>query len=356
MIIIAILATFLLCVYWGGAVALHANVNSSNIKHNSNPILTIRTAQPLRKKFTKTVWWTGTVRSVNTAKVGSQQDGIIKKIYVDDNAAVKKGDKIFLIGGVSIENQLHQLLSKSDLIQQKITLTKQILNNKRQAVNFHVLPTNELLQAKIQLKQLQQQRKSIKIQIENIKSQSIITSPIDGVFSNRKVTKGQLVSKFTTLANVIDTHHLRIIAKTFTHAQLRGCKAEFDSDGIKLTGIVRNVLPRKTPEGAAIIYITSNEINRHCQIGQTLSGQIIIGKYPTLAIPKSAMVYDDNENAFVFIETPTGKYIKHKIKTGSHSGKFIEIVSGIKPTDKIVVEGAYELFFAHFNKIYKVAD
>ena len=90
--------------------------------------------------------------------------------------------------------------------------------------------------------------------------------------------------------------------------------------------------------------------------GQTAAGTVVISVHEkALSIPQSAVIRDDEGQAYVFLKGPSGYSRKH-IETGIVAGGTIEITSGLREEDVVVVQSAYELFYRDFNKTYKVKD
>ena len=87
-----------------------------------------------------------------------------------------------------------------------------------------------------------------------------------------------------------------------------------------------------------------------------MAGTIILAAHENaLAVPQAAVVRDEEERAYVFLQNRSG-YRRQPVKTGIVASGWIEITSGLKAGDEVVVQGAYELLYQDFNKIYKVAD
>ncbi len=123
-------------------------------------------------------------------------------------------------------------------------------------------------------------------------------------------------------------------------------------------GTITNVLPERTAMGADIVWIKGNDFDSVFKPGETISGNIVFSMHKkALAVPESAIVRDNNENSFVFLKNAnTSGYHRQGVKTGMISHGMAEILQGLKKDDRIVVQGAYQLFYNDFNKIYKVVD
>ena len=73
---------------------------------------------------------TGTVKPINQVEVGTQVSGIIKKLYVDFNSIVKKGQLLAEIDKEMLDNELKAMQSNLDAA--KIEFNFQQLNYNRQ--------------------------------------------------------------------------------------------------------------------------------------------------------------------------------------------------------------------------------
>ncbi len=56
-----------------------------------------------------------------------------------------------------------------------------------------------------------------------------------------------------------------------------------------------------------------------------------------MAIPESLLQFGENDSAYVEVETASQQYEKRYIETGLSDGINIEIISGLKFTDKIKI-------------------
>ncbi|HVN78158.1 MAG TPA: efflux RND transporter periplasmic adaptor subunit, partial [Terriglobia bacterium] len=61
--------------------------------------------------------------------------------------------------------------------------------------------------------------------------------------------------------------------------------------------------------------------------------------HPEPVLPVGAIVHGD-ENSYVYVQLEPGKFQKTNVQTGKRSGDVISIVSGVKPGDRVVVDGA----------------
>ena len=172
---------------------------------------------------------------------------------------------------------------------------------------------------------------------------------------------GQIVSTGAQDGAITKKADLRIVASLFPPVDipLQGKVAIINTAaGEMITGTIVNALPQPTITGVSfiwIVWIEGDAINRKMQAGETASGEIPLHiRRDVLALPAEAIVRDEKEQPFVFLNV-TGGYRKQPVKTGFTSEGWVEVVSGVAEGTEVVVQGAYELFHRDFSKV-KVAD
>jgi len=76
-------------------------------------------------------------------------------------------------------------------------------------------------------------------------------------------------------------------------------------------------------------------------LGGSLTGDILLHAHSGLTVPRSAVLEDD-QGAFVF-RIVDGRGRRTAVTTGLQSDQWIEIASGLKAGEAVVVTGNYEL-------------
>jgi multidrug efflux pump subunit AcrA (membrane-fusion protein) len=259
-------------------------------------IALVKTGHPERRNFTLCCRWFGRVESKRAVKVVAPEAGRVVTIEAGDGAITKKGEVLFSLDGLIKTRQRR------------------------------------------------------------------ITSPTTGIFTNLRVNIGQDIEKGAHLADIISPTDLRIVTSLSPSADipLEGRTAViYSTKGETIPGIVVKVIPQRTLTGVTFvwtIWIEGDAINRQMKLGETASGEIpLFVRKKVLALPTDAIVRDEQEQPFVFLNV-AGGYRKQPVKTGLTSEDWVEVVSGIPEGAEVVVQGAYELFYKDFSKIYKVAD
>jgi HlyD family secretion protein len=191
---------------------------------------TFDTVKVERGVISNSVTATGTIEAITTVDVGTQVSGIIKKVYVDFNDVVKKGQLLAKIDETNLLEQLKQ--SQANLDQAVAQLNYQDATYKR----LKALYEKELV-AESDYDQAVLNYENAKASVVNAKSAvsraqvnldyATITSPIDGVVLNRAVEEGQ------TVAASFNTPTLFTIVNDLTQMEVQTSVDEADIGKVK---------------------------------------------------------------------------------------------------------------------------
>jgi len=318
-----------------------------------------KTDVPRRQNFTETCRWFGKVESKEKIDIIMMKTSWIASVNTEDGIAVKKGTLLFTLNDPLIAGRLEIVRKKVFDLQQEATLGEQEVSTGKKAVTRKRPENERRISGKDSLARLRAGLESGKQEILFLQDALYVRATAAGVFTNRKVSVGQMVRKGDKLAEIISVKHLRVIATLFPLKDigLEGKKAIIDvPNGGSISATVVKEFPRRTAEGATIVWIEAPDLGRVFRPGETVSGRITLSLHKrALAVPQGAVVRDEKEQAYVFLKDSSG-YRRKPVKTGIVSDDWVEIVAGLKEGDELVVRGAYELFYRNFNKIYKVAD
>jgi RND family efflux transporter MFP subunit len=319
----------------------------------------ITTARPSRRDFPVGVPWMGKVESQQKVRLIALEAGRVASISVADGDSVIQGSEIIRLAGPMVQSRLSAMQTHLAAIRERLELAQQRVTHKRQAVAEKVAAIDELLQAQDALVQRQA---DLTAALEAQKAFTVrlsLRAPISGVFTQCQVSIGQDVDPGTILATVLDPTHLRIEATVFLTetAPLRGRTAMVVLDSkASLTGTVTHVLPDRTPTGGTRVWITGEAMHQALRPGQGVRGTLRLATHTAaLAVPRSALVYDEQEIPYVFIKQEQ-RYTQQQVQTGLTANGWVEILTGLEPRDDVVTQGAYELFYRTFSHTFKVAD
>lgn len=244
--------------------------------------------------------------------------------------------------GLITQQQLNTSKTQVDITEQKIkSIRQQIesLNQSLKLVNIGSRP-EEIEASREQVDSALAEVNVYKSQLSNY----IITSPLSGVVTKKFLSQGSLVTQNTPIVTVTNTSNPQIILN-IPENQIENIKIGQKVD-IKTSNTSKNVYKAKISE----IYPTIDDttrlgkvradmlLNNNLKLGMTLIGNIYtIEKINTLTLPTDAIIKDKNE---VFVYTAIdNKAVKKNVVIGIEEPDITEVISGIKPTDRIVLRG-----------------
>ena len=371
-IIIAVIA---LAVLAGGGTWLYRSRNSKAL-----PFKTVRVD---RGEVTQSVSATGNLNAVTTVQVGSQVSGTIRKIFVDFNSPVKKGQPIAEIDTSLFQASVVQARggldsAKANLNKAKVTAADSLRTLQR---NKELLKDGFVAQADVDNAQTNYdsavtQVAASEAQVEQAKGAlsvaetnlgyTTIYSPVNGTVVSRNVDVGQ------TVAASFQTPTLFTIAQDLTKMQIDTNVDEADigntKEGQTATFTV-DAYPEKTFTGKVSQVrnspiITQNVVTYDVVIavdnkemllkpGMTTNVSIFTSTVKdTLKIPNAALRYrpsgkgkpegkKEAAGPRVYVVGPEGTPQAVPVKLGITDGNFTQLVEGnLKQGDALITEEA----------------
>jgi multidrug efflux pump subunit AcrA (membrane-fusion protein) len=184
-----------------------------------------------------------------------------------------------------------------------------------------------------------------------------LTAPVTGLVNEIKATSGQLVETGTELLTISNLSTVLLEAQvferdlpvvrdstraSFTSAALSGevyTIGTADGDG-RLVSIGQTVDPQT--RAVPVIYEVINPLGR-LREGNFVEITIdTSGDQKVLAVPKQAVVREQGQT-FVYVLTGGETFERRTVALGAEGADFYEVKSGIKESDRVVVEGVYQL-------------
>jgi RND family efflux transporter MFP subunit len=319
----------------------------------------IAVSQPVTRTLVQAVPWVGVVESRARVQVKALQAGGVETIDVQDETPVKPGATILQLGGPQIEMQRARLQADAQSLQSQLALAQQTAEQIKQSLGAQLATREQLATAQEAQVKLAGDLRNAQLALQAFEQQVRIVAPAAGVFTNRRVSAGQTVSSGDVVGEIVDANNLRITASVFVRGivALEGREATVRIDATQsLAGTVRRILPQAGSTGATIVWIEGPQINERLRPGQSVSGQVTIAvRQAALTVPRSAIVYDANEQPLVFVEED-GTYESRPVRLGLTQDSWVEVLSGLEPGQPVVTRGAYELFYRRFNEQFKVED
>jgi len=177
--------------------------------------------------------------------------------------------------------------------------------------------------------------------------QGVIRAPIAGTVVERLITPGQLLQAGSTACfTLADLSHVWVMAQ-LSESDLGtvhvGDSAEVVTGAGQrnLSGTLSNIAALVSPDTGLIAARVAMD-----NPGDVLKKQMYVNvlihsrqQSQGLLVPVSAILRDDENLPFVYVAQPDGSFARQRITAGYRDGNNVEIDSGLKAGEQVVVDG-----------------
>ena len=180
-----------------------------------------------------------------------------------------------------------------------------------------------------------------------------IRAPIAGTVVEKNITPGQLLQAGSTPCfTIADLSNVWVMAQLFgdeVQSVHVGDSAQIGTDdGTKdMTGTVTNVAAEVDPDTRAVVARVSVP-NPHDTLKKQMYVRVEIAAHQAtqgLLVPVAAVLRDDDNLPFVYVEQHDGRFARAHVTLGERSGDRYLIPAGLHAGERIVSDGALFLRF-----------
>ncbi len=185
----------------------------------------LNTVVAQRGNVTNSVTATGTVEPIEQVEVGTQVSGVIKKLHVDYNSIVKRGQLLAELDRSTLLARVLQSRASLASAQNELTYQNQNYTRIKTLFNSEMVSETEFENAQYKLNNAKATVDRLKSELEQADvnlAYATILSPIDGIVLDRTVEEGQ------TVAASFNTPTLFTIARDLTRMQVEANVDEAD--------------------------------------------------------------------------------------------------------------------------------
>lgn len=352
-------------------------------------IILLETTKAVYGSVSNSVTATGTLQPVDTVAVGSQISGTIKKVYVDFNSPVKKGQLLAQLDQSLMQAQVEQYSALLQQARSNVVYQRSNFDRQNKLYKVGAVSKADLETAVYQYASANESVNSITAQLRTAQKNlgfTDIYSPIDGTVLSRSVSEGQ------TVAASLNTPTLFSIAKDLTRMQVQAAVDEADIGYVKdgqraifsvdafpadtFAGTVKEIRLRSSVSANVVTYTTIIDApngNMKLKPGMTASitiytreiNHVLIipaaslsftpdsvlrktyrvsnaekktGKKQTVALPEQFTDSSGNKlsNGVVWVRKDSVTMERRAIITGLDDKTIVQVVAGLKEGDEII--------------------
>ena len=316
-------------------------LSSCHSEHDHEEIeSTFKVTTPEVKDTTIYRKYVSQIRSINHIELRSQERGYLEHIYVDEGEFVKKGQLMFKIMPLIYQAETQKSRAEAEFARIEYQNTKQLADSNIVSKNELALAKAEYDKAKAQLSLSQAHLGFTEIR-----------APFDGITGRfHEVRLGSLIDEGELLTKLSDNSKMWVYFNVpeaeyldyATRKQDSLLKVKLQMANNKLfsyNGIVETIEADFNNETGNIAFRATfpnpEKVLRHGETGNILIPTVL---KDALIIPQKA-TFEILDKKYVYVIDENDELVTRKIEVKEEMEHFYAIASGLKKSDKILLEG-----------------
>ena len=329
------------------------------------PSVQVEVADVIQKDVSLQIEWVGTTDGSNNALIRAQVSGYLLKRPYTEGAFVKKGDLLFQLDPSKFQTALDQALGELAKAQAQFTKTKQDVDRDTPLAKAGAISQKELDDSVQSHAATKGSLAAAKAAVEQAKLNlgwTRITAPIDGIVGISKAQIGDLIDASTELTSVSTLDPIKVYFPMSEQEYFEAAekiqqgykdKEEGKEYGLATLELVlggekvyphkgqfylvdRQVDQKTGTIRVAALFPNPNNLLRPGQFARVRA--VTKTKEKAILIPQRA-VTEMQGSYQAAVVTPENKVDIRPVKVGLRSGSLWIITQGLKPGERVVVEG-----------------
>ncbi|MFY9242626.1 MAG: efflux RND transporter periplasmic adaptor subunit [Polaribacter sp.] len=333
-------------------------------KKNQKSIVEYETETPFKTTIVKKTVATGKVTPLEEIEIKPQITGIIDKIMLLEGSKVNKGDLIATVRVVPNEQSLISAKGRVDNIKLNLDNSEITYNRSKNLFDKGVISRQEFENVELSFNQAKQDLKNAQNDYMIIKRGSAgsggsantnIIAQMSGTILEIPVKEGDQVIQSnnfnagTTIASIADMSKMIFEGKV-DESEVGKLKNGSDIEvsigaieGKKFPAKLNFIAPKGTEEGGAVQFKIKADVSLSddyfIRAGYSANADIVLEKRDSVLSIKEALLKFDKktEEPYVEVQKEDGTFEKRTLKLGTSDGVNVEVLEGVKITDKIKI-------------------
>ncbi len=297
----------------------------------------IRAAEAALAEFKDTVEALATTRANEQILVTTKYADVVKQLYFEDGQSVSKGEVLVQLDRQEEQAKVRELEANLEEAVVQLNRLQDLLKNRATS--------------KSQVDQQEATTKAIRAQLTNARirlNDTTIKAPFNGVLGFRQVSVGAYLVPGDVITSLDDISQMKLdfaVPERFlpTIAVGQPINATSDAYGEQLfEGKITSISPRVDPVTRTLS--VRAEINNQQGLlrpGMLLKLKIVRQVESVLQIPESALIPIEERQYVFIVKQDIAK--RQEVKIGRRQPGFVEILSGLQPSDQVVTEGTLKI-------------
>ncbi|MEG2807412.1 MAG: efflux RND transporter periplasmic adaptor subunit, partial [Acinetobacter sp.] len=288
--------------------------------------------------------FTGTIRAVNQSSIQAQVSATATSVNAQVGQTVSKGQVLVRLNNQDNAARLAQARANLASTQAQANQARNMMQRKKRLLDQGFISKVEYEQSQVdyqaQLENVRAQQANVDI-AQKADRDGTMTSPINGVITQRQVEPGQTVAIGQTLFEIVDPKRLEIQARVPSDLQsdLRlGSQVEYSIQGNpnRLIAVISRISPIADQASRQIeFFATPNETIPSLSIGSFVEGNILSSQQISGQLIPLDTVQDIQNKSYVWV-IRQNKIIKVNVQVlEQRYSDNIAVVQGLEDGDQV---------------------
>ncbi len=316
----------------------------------------IKTTMAKQHTFDITLSGYATLYPAQVQHIKAFQNGRIINLHLLDGMKVKKKEVLFSIKPYISPSTKLNLQHSINAANVNLQYAKDEFTRIKKLYKYKASYTKEFQKVKTKYLKAKLQYNTALQELALLSKTHTYKAPINATILNIQKKNLSFVKNGENILDLSNCHTLYAVAKVFDNDNQLKSGEEIrllSNSGIYKSKII-SILPKLAQNGAKeiVFYINQNK----CKLFTNSIHKIIIykKKFNTMAVPERTIM-KHLKKRYVMVKTNNG-FKRKEVKIGITEDNLVQIVNGLSMKDKIVTNGAYELFHKEIRKKLQILD
>jgi membrane fusion protein, multidrug efflux system len=289
----------------------------------------------------------GSLEGLVDPTVAAEVAARVIKVHVSPGQEVKEGQLLATLDATDFKMQRNEAQAEVDRVQALLENQVKTVARNQALVDKNFISQNAVDNDVAQQNVLKQQLEAAKARVGSINhssSKSRVIAPVSGIVEKKLVDTGDYVRIGDPIVQIVSKQRLRAHLPFPEHigAQLKpGLKVRLTTPTSKtvVDTEIKELKPLITEGNRTIDVIADVNNAAGWQPGASVTGTVILGEQPTaMMVPEQSVVLRPAGEVVYVVRD--GKAHQAIVKTGLRQSGLIEVLSGLKENELVVVDGA----------------
>lgn len=316
-------------------------------------VMTVRVIHPSVGSASQDLVLPGNVQAFTETPIYSRTNGYLKKWYFDIGSHVRKGQLLAEIETPEVDQQLQQSRAELERIQANMELAGVTSSRWQSLLAKHAVSQQEADQARsnyIAAQAAVDASKANVRRLEQLQSYERIVAPFDGIITARNTDIGDLIQAGSGSNNPRELFHLAAIGKLRVYVAVPEVYADSIRDGdnayVTQDSSPALKIPGKIVRNANAIDHATRTLNVEVDIDNSKNilrpGAYVFvhfglpAEVDTVTVPSNTLLFRSEGLRVGVVRNDRVELVP--VAIGHDYGNTLEIVSGLTPSDKVILD------------------